>query len=163
MFGAYVRLWRISEAHRAFLENLRDVVHSFLLLCVHDFCVNLSRFQLAVSEKFAHCVDVRAEGQHQHCECVSPDMERYALVNSCSQCPNTEAVIGLAGIAYISEHMVAWFRLPTFANQLCCLWCDVKIFLSSGFLLSEYQPGPSFKFRDLSPREPSQCRSDADL
>ena len=93
MRDAFVRNWGISEAYRVFLEYLGDVVNSFLLFCIHDFCINLSRFQFPMTKKFAHCIDVSAECQHQHGECVASDMERYVLVDSRPQCPYPQTFV----------------------------------------------------------------------
>ena len=65
-------------------------------------------------------------------------MKGHILVYSGSQCPDTEAVVGLTGVTYISEHFVRGSGLSSLSNQLSGLWGYIEIFLPSGFLLAEY-------------------------
>lgn len=67
-------------------------------------------------------------------------MKREMLVNPGPQSPDPQIAVCIIWIPDIAKNIIIRLCLPAITQQLCSLWSNIKIFMSSGFLLSECEP-----------------------
>ena len=102
-----------------------------------------------MSEQFADSIDVCPQIQHHNGKRVPSTMERNFLVDTCPQNPILNSLVGTVRRIEVLEHEVV--RLATLAHKLKSLWCDVEIFLSLCFLLSEDDTGKFPLLMNIAP------------